>query len=51
MECIFKVSYSLLINDILEGKIQPSRGIRQRDPLSPYIFIMCVELLGRELVK
>ena len=50
MECIFTVSYSLLINDNSKGKIQPSRGIRQGDPLSPYIFILCIEFLGRELV-
>ena len=49
MECISTVT--LLINDNLEGKIQPFRGIRQGNPLSPYIFILCLEFLGRELVK
>ena len=51
MECISIVSYFLLINDNSEGKIQPSRGIRQEDPLSYYIFIIWIEFLGRELVK
>ena len=52
MKCISIVSYSVLINDgSLEGKIYPSRGIRQGDLLSPYIFILCVDFLGRELVK
>ena len=50
MECITIISYSLLINDNSEGKIQSSRGIRQGDPLSPCMFILRVEFLGRELL-
>ena len=50
MECISTVLYSLLINSNSKVKIQPSKGIKQRDYLSPYIFILCVELLGRELL-
>ena len=38
-------------NNELTGFIKPSRGIRQGDPLSPYIFIMCMELLANNLIK
>ena len=48
MECISIVSYYELINGSLEGKIYPSRGIKRGDLLSPYIFILYVEFLGRE---
>ena len=51
MECISTVSSSVLINGSPKGKIYPSRCIRQGDLLSPYIFILYVEFLGRELVK
>ena len=51
MESITIVSYSILINGSPEGKIHPSRGIRQGDLLSPHIFITCVEFLGMELAK
>ena len=46
MQCISTVTYSFLINGLPRGKVVPSRGIRQGDPLSPYIFIMCSEVLS-----
>ncbi|XP_022575814.1 uncharacterized protein LOC111215880 [Brassica napus] len=46
MECISTVSYAYLINDNVYGMVKPQRGIRQGDPLSPYIFILCGEVLS-----
>ena len=37
MQCITTVSYSYLINEVVYGNVLPLRGIRQGDPLSPYV--------------
>ncbi|XP_030958951.1 uncharacterized protein LOC115980890 [Quercus lobata] len=37
------ISYSILVNGEPQGNIQPTRGIRQGDPLYPYLFMLCSE--------
>ena len=41
MVCVKKVTYSILVNEELKGLIHPSRGLRQGDPLSSFIFLLC----------
>jgi hypothetical protein len=49
MECVKTVSYAIVVNGQRVGSIKPSRGLRQGDPLSPYLFLFCVEALSSML--
>ncbi|XP_065629558.1 uncharacterized protein LOC112003977 [Quercus suber] len=47
MSCVSFVSTSILFNGESVEPIFPLRGIRQVDLLSPYLFILCVKVLGQ----
>ncbi|XP_028752652.1 uncharacterized protein LOC114712303 [Neltuma alba] len=47
MKCISTASMRVLWNGVAIESFQPSRGVRQGDPLSPYLFVLCMERLGQ----
>lgn len=51
MMCVSIVSCDFCFNGSSIGPVTPSRGLRQGDPLSPYLFLFCVEGLTSSLNK
>lgn len=51
MTCVSTVSYSFLINCQPQDPIIPQRGLRQGDPISPYLFLLCAEGFGGLIKK
>ena len=46
MLCVKTITYLVLVNGELCGMIHPTRGIRQGDPTSPFLFLLCTKGLN-----
>ncbi|XP_074267234.1 uncharacterized protein LOC141590552 [Silene latifolia] len=49
MTCVTTVTFAVLINGSPSPEFRPSRGLRQGDSLSPYLFLLCAEALSNML--
>lgn len=47
MNTISSTTLSVCWNSITLEHFTPSQGLKQRDPLTPYLFVLCMEVLGQ----
>lgn len=51
MASIKSCMFSIMINGQLKGFFPGKRGLRQEDPISPLLFVLCIEYLSKSLQK
>lgn len=49
--CLSSIFFSVMINGRPRGKVKGTRGLRQGDPLSPFLLIIVTDSLGRLVEK
>ncbi|XP_057444772.1 uncharacterized protein LOC130737018 [Lotus japonicus] len=51
LNCVSLSSFQIMFNGSKTDSFTPTRGIRQGDPLSPYLFVLCMERLAHHIQR
>lgn len=51
IESVWSIKYLVKCNSRLSDFLIPSKGFHQVDPLSPYLFLFCMDVLSRLLLN
>ncbi|KAM1585241.1 hypothetical protein ACFX13_039256 [Malus domestica] len=51
MTCVTSVTYFVMVNGSPRGYLHPTRGLRQGDPFSPFLFLLCAEGLSALIAR
>ena len=49
--CLSSTSFAILVNENAKGWVKATRGLRQRDPISSFLFTFIANVLSKMMIR